>query len=950
MYEKVTQGLIVATEIILGELDETEMATLQLTAALGNKGHSRLSGWNKFAPLFDANGDMHDSIKGIVLGYKVAAPSKRTRKHASSGPKLTLKPKKELEAKAAKKAAKRAARPSVTKVAPQKRYRRLNNTVKVDVIDQEGNFVEEREFHNVGAAVLCPKEKFVLIDWMAADGKKPTIEELETPIEYKGTLYHGAYMWGSSVKRGITLGAENDLVKLWEHDFNEDAMRFMRLLFGEGIFGGIEATEDKPLRVLIVKPGTMVNGRHPVEDGFGYIRRSVAMAGANEDMKRIVLDGSRDSAQFTQRLPAWVFETALPSIKANIAALSEPGSRGMSTITQLHEKQQWVQLEPDMVKHPYVANALDNASADSFARGAMALPVNARSRVAIPSIVKKIASAVDLVAFRYPIDAWNSIAAVKADGSPEELKRIFEMEVSQFTLANQGFYASGCLGVLDDVLMPDGIDIIICADNIKLRKGNPSRRKKTGTMDFEGVLMFHQWFDKGSAIGIGYKWYSSVQGGDFDGDLETIFTADDVGQDLFDVLFQAILEFPTQGSPKMFKSKIRLSEGGRAKFAFNSMVNLVGFASNLQASTFSVTDRKGLAEGIGFASVGEMDDYFRRVMALAVDGYKSSKVYIERKGEKVLVTIPQTEKNLGRIQTKIVGFLGGLAPWNGWNGDGYWFKHQVPWVIEKTLGKGKYKVAGKKKSVWLSKDERKGSVRPTHDTLIAKIARYALPALANCLGTTVSVRPLSYFKAWAPEVTEEEEALAAEYVDWHNYHAPRVSWSDGDDVRSFKNRCQIRFNNFCKAHPEMEREIALAAIWHKAHSSQSKFNRAGAPFLADPDLAAEFVTDKPGMKSGEFSATLVGLHYQMARKFRAWKGEVEVVERVVVKNRKKVYRLFIKPVDANGLSFAPKKAGDQYPEGFFGMLSGQSPGVKEGTYVAEIKVTSARSASITLTR
>jgi len=823
---------------------------------------------------------------------------------------------------------------------------KLNNEYELDVIDQDGHLVETRVLHNVPVVELAPDEKLVLVDWRAADDAKPTLEQLMNPVLYQGVSYHGAWAWGSSVKQAFTIGAEHDLPKLWGHTFDEDAMRFMRLLFGEGVNGGLVADQADPLKIKVVKAGRKVNGLHPVQDGFGYIRRSVAEAGMN-DNARIVLSYSRDSAQFAQRLPLSILGTLMPSIKDRLTTLCEPGSRGLSTLTQLHEKQQWVQMDSDMVKHPYVANALDRTSSDAFARGCMSVPTNSNVRVAIPANVARIATDVPLVAYRYPIDAWSSIQAVEAEGSAAELSRIGGMEVIQFTLANKGFYASGCLGVLDDAEMPEGVDIVLCADNIKLRIGNPNKRRHVGMIDFTGVMTFNQRFDAGSAIGVGYKWFSSVMGGDFDGDLLTFFGAEDCGQDEFEVMFSAVQEFPEQGSPKMLKSKIRLSEEGRAKFAFNSMINLVGFASNLQASTFSVTDREALALGIGFKSVEAMDDYFRQVMALAVDGYKSSKVYIERDGKKVLMTIPQTEENLGRIQTKIVGFLGGLAPWNGWTRSETWFKHQVPFVIEQTIGKGAYQVAGRREPIYLDKRERKGSVRPVHNTLIAEIARVALPALAHELGTTVAVRPLAYFKGWAPESTEAEIEIAAEYVDWYTYNAPRVSWSDGADVQSFKNRCRIRFKRFVAAH-QMSDEVALAAVWNRAHSSRSSLSGAGAPFMAAPELAAEIVAGKPGLKTGKLSAVLVGLHYQMAEPLVSWTGKVTVEELVVLKNGQKKYRLFVKPVDDSGLAFASKADDDQYPEGYFGMLSGQSAGVKEGEYEAVIVSTSARSASIAL--
>ena len=820
---------------------------------------------------------------------------------------------------------------------------RLENELAIPIIDQDGELIEERILNNVPFVEIFDADTPVcFIDWRAADGKKPTVEQLQVPITYSGTVYNGAWAWGSAVKQSLTTGLERDLMReIGLMDFDEDAMRFNRVFLGEGVFGGLKGT----MTVQIAKPHTLTNGVHPNEDGFGYIRRSVAEKGWNE-RGRIHLETSRDSAQFAQRFSVDVWDVVRPLVRERMDIMGQPGTRGIQTLTYLEEKKRWVGLNKEMVRHPYVANALDRSSSDMFARGASSIPTNSHVKVAVPSRCNKFVTEKPMIGYRYPLDAWGSIQAVEADGDAEEIARIDKMEVIQFSMSSDEMGATGLLGVLDDSEMPDGVDIIICADDIKLRKGNPNHRKRCGTIEFDGCVSFTQWYDAGSAIGIGYRWFSKVMGGDFDGDLVTFFRASDIGDEVFWVLFNKVLRFPKQGTPKLKKSKIRVTEAGRATFAWSSMANLVGYAANMQASTFAVQDREAVATGMGFASMTEMDDYFRQVIQLSVDGYKSSKVYLERDGKNILVTIPETEENLGRLQTSLVGILGGLAPWNGWNRDEFFFRHTVPSVIEESLGDSLYRVDGRERPIYLSKAEVKGAVRPIHDTLIAKIARETLPAIQSALGATIAVRPLAYHKRWAPNVSEEEFVLGKEYVAWFSQAAPKVSWNSGDAVRSFRNNCECRFSKFVKKHG-LTREVAFNAIWQAAHSKRSRLAGAGAPFLACPELAEITIRDKPGMRAVQFRATLVGLKYQVATDIRRWSGEVEVKEMPIRKNNRTLLRLFVRPVNTAGIEFVKKSGDDQYPEGWFGMLSKIDPGVQEGIYNGALRV-SGRSASITL--
>jgi len=207
---------------------------------------------------------------------------------------------------------------------------------------------------NVPIVELFPDEPVCIIDWMTK-GKAPTAELLNDLVEFEGQQYIGYYGWGSAVKRGQTIGLTRDiLVECGLLKTAERAQKTGRMLLGQGLYGGLKGQ----LRVRVVKRGTIIGG-HPVDDGHSLIRRSRAVQGYS-GLDKIVLDDAKQSYTVFQRIP-WSDELEAelkPIIDATMVDAADPGNWLYRKGPQWDERKTLAELDPDMVEHPYIAQAL----------------------------------------------------------------------------------------------------------------------------------------------------------------------------------------------------------------------------------------------------------------------------------------------------------------------------------------------------------------------------------------------------------------------------------------------------------------------------------------------------------------------------------------------------------------------------------------------------------------
>ena len=108
-----------------------------------------------------------------------------------------------------------------------------------------------------------------------------------------------------------------------------------------------------------------------------------------------------------------------------------------------------------------------------------------------------------------------------------------------------------------------------------------------------------------------------------------------------------------------------------AEMIRKSMMNLVGYASNLMTETFMVTDRDWLAQQLGFKSGASMDERLNYFVRVGTDGFKTN------------VDQEPVRKHMGILQQKMLKMFGVMAPWTSWPND-WAFARGIPEVNGET--------------------------------------------------------------------------------------------------------------------------------------------------------------------------------------------------------------------------------------------------------------------------
>ena len=773
------------------------------------------------------------------------------------------------------------------------KFEKLDNELTVPIIDQNGVTVgDPLNLRNVPIVELYPNEPVCVIDWIVADSQRPDEDEIRVPVPYNGQMLFGLYAWGSAVKRGQTIGLVRDvLVQDGPLTEVERAIKAGRMLLGQGIYGGLKGT----FTIDVLAEGVKV-GSNWTADGQGMIRRSVALAGYN-GADKIRLGRGKQSYQMWQRLP-WSAELQAelkPIIDETLhdLAISHKWLRDHKDATW-DEKKALTDLDPErMILHPYIAGAISRASGEDMFRVATTVDIPTSVRIAVATHAVKRAAVVGRhTLVRYPVDANGSIQAVEGYAE-KEAARIAELEVIQHCLASKKAMANGTLIVVDDDEMPEGVDIVLCVDDIKMGS------KAHGRREVEGVLAFNQWFDAGSAMGVNPEWARERMGLDYDGDL--VF---DYAMTEFPKTYAAVEALPPQETPKLMKSHHRIKTNDRrAVMAVNSMCNIVGFATNMMSSTFAVADRIGLAKEMGYRSLEELDYHLNRLIKIGTDGFKT----MEWDREK-------TQKQLVFLQKAIRLALSRSAPWTRWKRSEWAFRRGVPEFYAEDNKPG-------------DKITAMNWVPSFFDGTVAQICRLTLPSLKAILGVPIEQKPLSAYRNWALPVDEFNLAVAHEMQMRYNGRAKRTNWQDPNEVKKFRMWWQDELRNWTET---MElTNLEASALWREAHSAKSDEASGASVFIGFPEECRWIIREKPGKNKPDTETLVLGLQYVFDQEPEHLTCEVEVREFEQVKNGKRLIRKVV-----CGNVPGKKDAREPYPADLIGMVEVKADQPELGKYIA----------------
>lgn len=719
-------------------------------------------------------------------------------------------------------------------------YNKFESNLEVVVVDRAGNKTGEiRTMDSPAWNAFYSGQAAILVNWLWDGANKPTAEELSTPITFEGKEFRADYGWGSSVKAGYTFGLEKDIVAESGLAVKaEDGLRLGRWLFSNSLYGaGIG-----DLKVKVIKPGELWNGM-PVEDGFGYVSATVAAATYN-GRRKIELNTAKDSFHFWQRMK-WTAELeaeVMPIIEKSVLEAANPANWLTHNSSAMDDKKALVELEPLMLEHPFVANALVRTSKEMAIRLTTTVNTNSVTRLAVPTTCKSIALVGKWAMSRHPLESWGNIRALEIKSAlKSEIDRIAAMEVVQYTMTNSQMMAKGCLGIVDDSLM-NGYDVVLCYEDIKMGK--------VAELMANTYLGFTMYWAAGSSLGISAKYFKAMNG-DFDGDNVALTNCENLP-----VLWDQISKFPEQDSFKLPKSKNQLS--GRAPMIVRSMENLVGFATNVAATTFAMEDRAFLASRLGYTDEAAMDRQLSFFVKTGTDGYKTE------------VDTVAVSKQVGIVQSNLATLLGKCAPWTGWRKDDWSFTHGFPCV-------------NVRKGADLKDPANKTGIPSHFDGTIAHIARATMPNVETVLKTRISARPLNEFKNWAVNVAAELLESCGEIQIQFNSRTQVTNWTDPECVNHFRAWWSHTVAEWMSKN-NLDATIAAAAMWRVAHSTRSTYAGASSVFMAFPDECNQIIISKPGKHATK--TVVLGLKDDVEN----WAGKVTLVQYEEVRGKMRIIR------------------------------------------------------------
>jgi hypothetical protein len=768
---------------------------------------------------------------------------------------------------------------------------RLSNHRTIQTISPSGEVVAKpRILRNIALDVLWPQEPVVIVDWLSQGRARPSWEDLSAPIKFQGLTYRGDWAWGSSVKVGKTFGFTRDLlVECGLLQYAERGIKTGRMLLNQGMYGGLRGT----FNVLVAKPGSMFKD-YPLADGHSLIGKSLAEKGYEPEMDEICLRSGKLSGSIFQFFP-WqeIGEEAEPALRDFLLRIKAGDwtqrDDGENRPELSEERRQLALLDRAMNLHPYIAGQLANASADFFMRSATTIPMPVQVRIAVPTTAPVCTLRGKQLLVRYPANSTAAIQAIRCNPTKAEEARIARLEVLQYTIASPKLMGNGCFGVVEDSVLPKGIDVVLCRDDIKMGS------RALGKRVVQGAIMFNQQFAKGTAVGLNPV-FGKTMGADFDGDLLFGILCKE-----FPRMWEVARNFPNGASAAKIKNPPSPLED-RARMIANSMSNLIGWGTNVLASSYLIADREKLAAEIGFKSVESMDKSLSFFVKCGEDGFKT------------MIDLEAIEKQLGNLQKKIQRVTIRMAPWSRWRRDIWAFRRGVPEFYRKGLPKYIDRVAPLE---WW-------------DGTIAEICKVSLPYLKDVVGEPIKMKPLSSYRAWAKPVRKDQLDSVRELHEVFVARVQSINFGDPQEWKYFRLWWQKLVRKW-QTDNALDDETACAALWRVAHTTRSLAASGASVFMAFPEEVKRIIAEKPGMNVKSLKMLVLGLNHAFSPPPISLDCQVTIRQWEQRRNGKATMRSVLLASVGGQIETRPP-----YPKGMIGLIQNESDHPPEGIYMASL--------------
>lgn len=768
------------------------------------------------------------------------------------------------------------------------------------------------------------------IDWTPQDDimEQATIEDIIKEV----AGYFGTWAWGPSVKDGRTLGLKVDpttIYAMFKH--GEDAQRIQQ--WAASNFAGGCAFGNVKVKIV---PNNALYNNTPMADGWFFISQSLYdVIIQSRVYEPIRADRpSKDSYSIAQ----WVMPECVeewPELIDRAQTMLQYGIN-RDPNTELGCRGRLFELNQDMIKHSWMLSPILRADAESSFRILTSFPMRGRSYMLVPTRFET--PVVDLegktAIWFHPADNRVSLQAWDIEPTPEykeELAHINSWKLVQIRMSGENAYLKGFGAVLPDSEM-QGYDVITSNENIKLYNGDLEELRKAPEMVFDGYIGVTMEYAEGQALGI-HPDLAKRSGKDFDGDPGNAASLKNKPK-----TWSSIKKHSHGTNFKLPKSKSPMD--ARPELIMKSMMNIVGFATMVNAGSLMSTDRLSLA-------INLMPELRKDLMKYdlpfndkkPIQNLETLMSFFIKAGTDIFKTSLDAVMLLSDLKKyqKIIPY----PTYVNWKEQ---LQYSLPILI-----------TGDEESLpHYTKEELENAITPEHGGTVVEIIKVVYPIVKEEYSKELLSAPLSTFLDWSLPVDEEMLQKAASFKRWYDSLRDKTNITDPKSMRIFN---QIVFKQAAKRTMEYGSTF-VHAVWTVAHSAHNRDNRATVAFTAfidntnnyiDPEL--EFIVEKMPGKKNKTSYTITGVDFQ-APGLDTWEGEVEIVPsgvdkvdaptaRIVKRER---YVVKVNPQEVPGYK-APQP---KYPERMIGLISQYDQAPIAGSYKARITRLSDRSHSLTI--
>lgn len=716
----------------------------------------------------------------------------------------------------------------------------------------------------------------IIVRRLASGTRAPKADEVQGEYKMGRLTYWAFYIGDTHAKEGRLIYIEkSDAEKLLKVFPNFFKLARQAVYLGSGLlphgntYGG---KRNKNMRILVLKRGSKYQGMD-IEDGsFIFDPKTIQQRGTpiklgptsnnfsifqHLDWDKIAPDVRRMAEQLVDLVKN--FDHSKLAHGKTVTYTDKQGVvhevPGLGLDDQF--KAMFLAINPQLAKHPWFVRGASSGTARWIASHAYAPYVSMSCYLAV-AFEKWTLPKGKFIGYRHPVIAGASLHAMtvrKVVKLPDAVKGGAVARATGFWRDGEAFTMKGA-GVI--MPLPDGIDMVVCEDNIKI-----GRRLASDTvLEADCMVTIIQRYAKSALLGVPYKDFAKMNG-DYDGDLVNILPANDIPLIYDNVKLHekdgVNFKLPRKNADPWSRENVK-------KLLMNAMSSNMGWATVLHSLYLAKpqAEREALVEklyplcqdlAIAMGLSGKAEPSVDTCLAILQYYVQFNVEAIKNVDCDVLATYTAA----ARIQSLLVSWIGIKQPaWLSMRRAmeaGVMFQTSFPQYLDEMDPdvKTKLESSSKFKRQWawkISGVEIAGSVPD-------ECFRLNRAPLAQLWDEVVEnpdpYAPYTYVP-WVEPISLSQEKLGNELCDLFEQHIAvfevartqgNINLFDPEDVAIFRNQWRDICLQFADEHFNGDEELCARVLWRTSHE-RGENRLTGATFLGFPEEAKKIVVKWSG--------------------------------------------------------------------------------------------------------